>query len=100
MQGNILHRNLKLLKNEVNKRFIYNNTECCIKINAAFSVTLDLLQLYVEERLNKVFLSKKSIISALLDGKEIEEEIIKASWPVLTKDFDLINIYIDIIRMK
>ena len=85
----------EIAQNEVNKRFIYNNTECCIKINAAFSVTLDLLQLYVEERLNKVFLSKKSIISALLDGKEIEEEIIKASWTVLKKDFDLINIYID-----
>ena len=73
----------EIAQNEVNKRFIYNNTECCIKINAAFSVTLDLLQLYVEERLNKVFLSKKSIISALLDGKEIEEEIIKELHKIL-----------------
>lgn len=85
----------EIAQNEVNKIFIYNNTECCIKINAAFSVTVDLLQLYIEEKLNKVFLNKKSIISALLDGRGIEEEVIKASWPVLTKDFDLINIYID-----
>ena len=85
----------EIAQNEVNKTFVNNNTECCIKINAAFSVTIDLLQLYVEEKLNKVFLNKKSIISALLDGREIEEEVIKASWPVLTKDFDLINIYID-----
>lgn len=85
----------EIAQNQVNKIFVHNNTECCIKINAAFSVTLDLLQLYIEEKLSKVFLNKKSIISALLDGREIEEEVIKASWPVLTKDFDLINIYID-----
>ena len=29
----------EIAQNEVNKRFIYNNTECCIKINAAFSVS-------------------------------------------------------------
>ena len=42
-----------------------------------------------------MFLSKKSIVSLLLNDKGIEEEVIKASWPMLIEEFDLINIYVD-----
>lgn len=85
----------ELVQNQSEKSFNYNNTKCCIKVNTALSITLDLLKLYIEERLNKVFLSKKSIVSLLLNDKVIEEEVIKASWPILIEEFDLINIYVD-----
>ena len=85
----------ELVQNQSEKSFNYNNTKCCIKVNTALSITLDLLKLYIEERLNKVFLSKKSIVSLLLNDKGIEEEVIKASWPILIEEFDLINIYVD-----
>ena len=85
----------ELVQNQSEKSFNYNNTKCCIKVNTALSITLDLLKLYIEERLNKVFLSKKSIVSLLLNDKGIEEEVIKASWPMLIEEFDLINIYVD-----
>lgn len=85
----------ELVQNQSEKSFNYNNTKCCIKVNTALSITLDLLKLYIEERLNKVFLSKKSIVSLLLNDKSIEEEVIKASWPILIEEFDLINIYVD-----
>lgn len=80
---------------QIEKRFYYNNTKCCIRINAAFSVTINLLELCIKEKLNGVFLNKKSIVSLLLNGDEVDEKIIKSSWLVLTKEFDLINIYIE-----
>ena len=36
-----------------------------------------------------MFLSKKSIVSLLLNDKGIEEEVIKASWQMLIEEFDL-----------
>lgn len=75
--------------------FYHNNTKCCIKVNAAFSVTIDLLELCIKEKLKGVFLNKKNIVSLLLSGKEIDEKVIRSSWPVITKEFDLINIYVE-----
>lgn len=79
----------------IEKYFYYNNTECCIRINAALSVAINLLQFCIEEKLKDVYLNRNSIISLLLTGKEVEDEVIKASWPVITKEFKLINIYVD-----
>lgn len=84
-----------LVQDCIEKHFCYNSTECCIKINAALSVTIDLLQFCIEEKLKDVYLDKNSIISLLLTGKEVESGVIKASWPVITKEFNLINIYVD-----
>lgn len=84
-----------LVQDYIEKHFCYNSTECCIRINAALSVTIDLLQFCIEEKLKDVYLDRNSIISLLLTGKEIESGVIKASWPVITKEFNLINIYVD-----
>ncbi len=84
-----------LVQDCIEKHFCYNSTECCIKINAALSVTIDLLQFCIEEKLKDVYLDRNSIISLLLTGKEVESGVIKASWPVITKKFNLINIYVD-----
>lgn len=84
-----------LVQDCIEKHFGYNSTECCIKINAALSVTIDLLQFCIEEKLKDVYLDRNSIISLLLTGKEVESGVIKASWPVITKEFNLINIYVD-----
>lgn len=79
----------------IENKFYYNNTECCIRINAAFGVTINLLELCIKEKLKGVFLNKKSIVSLLLSGNEVDEKIIRSIWPVLAKEFDLINIYIE-----
>ena len=84
-----------LVQDCIEKHFCYNSTECCIKINAALSVTIDLLQFCIEEKLKDVYLDRNRIISLLLTGKEVESGVIKASWPVITKEFNLINIYVD-----
>mgnify|MGYP006992155259 CR=1 FL=1 len=39
--------------------------------------------------------SANSIVSLLLTGREVENGVIKSSWPVITKEFNLINIYVD-----
>lgn len=79
----------------IEKYFCYNNTGCCIRINAALSVAINLLQFCIEEKLKNVYLNRNSIISLLLTGKEVEDEVIKASWSIITKEFKLINIYVD-----
>ena len=42
-----------------------------------------------------VYLNRESITSLLLTNKEVEEGVIKSSWPVITKEFNLINIYVE-----
>lgn len=84
-----------LLKDCIEKHFYYNSTVCCIRINVAYSVTIDLLQFCIEEKLKDVYLNRNSIISLLLSGKDVDEGVIKASWPVITRKFNLINIYVD-----
>ena len=82
-----------LLQDCIEKHFYYNSTVCCIRINVAYSVTIDLLQFCIEEKLKDVYLNRNSIISLLLSGKDVDEGVIKASWPVITRKFNLINIY-------
>ena len=84
-----------LLQDCIEKHFYYNSTVCCIRINVAYSVTIDLLQFCIEEKLKDVYLNRNSIISLLLSGKDVDEGVIKASWPVITRKFNLINIYVD-----
>ena len=79
----------------IENKFYHNNTKCCIRINAAFRVTINLLELCIKEKLKGVFLDKKTIVSSLLNGNEVNEKILKSSWPVITKEFDLINIYVE-----
>ena len=85
----------ELVQNYIEKYFCYNNTECCIRVNAALSVAINLLQFCIEEKLKDVYLNRNSIISLLLTGKEVDDGVIKASWPVITKEFNLINIYVN-----
>ena len=84
-----------LVQDCIEKHFCYDNTVCSIRIDVAHSVTIDLLQFCIEEKLKDVYLSRNSIISLLLTGKEVEDGVIKASWPVITREFNLINIYVD-----
>lgn len=81
--------------NYIEELFEFNNTKCCIKINAAFSVTINLLKFCILEKLSRIFLQKQNIISLLLNGKSVEEDIIKSSLPMIMDKFTLINIYVE-----
>lgn len=85
----------ELVQDYIEKYFYYNNTECCIRTNATPGVTIDLLKFCIEEKLRDVYLNRESITSLLLTGKEVEDGVIKANWPVITKEFNLINIYVE-----
>ena len=80
-------------QNYLTKNFKFENTKCCIKVNAAFSAILDLLIFCIKDKLKDVFLNKRDIILSLLKGEEIEPEILKATLPALTKEFYLVSIY-------
>lgn len=84
-----------LVQDCIEKNFYYNSTVCYIRISVAHSVTIDLLQFCIEEKLKDVYLNRNSIISLLLAGKEVDDGVIKANWPVITREFNLINIYVD-----
>ncbi|EKY26300.1 PucR family transcriptional regulator [Clostridium celatum] len=77
------------------KNFNYKDTKCCIRVNAAFSITLNLLEFCIKEKLNEVFIKKSSIISLILKGQEVEKELVTAIFPEINKEFNLINIYIE-----
>lgn len=80
-------------QNYLTKNFKFENTKCCIKVNAAFSAILDLLIFCIKDKLKDGFLHKRDIILSLLKGEEIEPEILKATLPALTKEFYLVSIY-------
>ena len=75
----------KLLQNNLEKYFSYNNTKCCIRANTTLGVTIDLLKFCIEEKLSDV----------LLSGEKVDNKIIKLTWPIIEKDFNLINIYME-----
>ena len=80
-------------QNYLTKNFNFEYTKCCIKVNAAFSAILDLLIFCIKEKLEEAFVHKKSLISSLLNGEEVDEEKIKNILPILKKEFYLIEIY-------
>ena len=83
------------IQDNIENNFYYNNTKCCIKVSVALSVACDLLKFCIIEKLKGIYLDRKSIISLLLSGQEVNDRIIKSSWPAITKEFNLINIYVD-----
>ena len=76
----------------VSKSIKFNGTECCLKTKAAFGSTLNLLAYSLENKLKDILIHKESIVTSLLEGKNIEKDIISAVWPAL---LDLIDIYIE-----
>lgn len=56
------------------KNFNFEYTKCCIKVNAAFSAISDLLIFCIKEKLEEAFIHKRTIISELLSGEDINEE--------------------------
>ncbi len=85
----------KLVQNNLEKYFSYNNTKCCIRANTTLGVTIDLLKFCIEEKLSDVYLNKNSIVSLLLSGEKVDNKIIRLTWPIIEKDFNLINIYME-----
>lgn len=83
------------IQDNIENNFYYNNTKCCIKVSVALSVACDLLKFCIIEKLKGIYLDRKSIISLLLSGQEVNDRIIKSSWPAITKEFNLINIYVN-----
>lgn len=77
----------------IEKIFDFQYTKCCIRLNAAFSHTIDLLGLCLENKLEEIFVYKQKIITSLLSGKEVNKEIILDTWVILDGKFNLINIY-------
>ena len=79
----------------VSKSIKFNGTECCLKTKAAFGSTLNLLAYSLENKLKDILIHKESIVTSLLEGKNIEKYIISAVWPALLDKFYLIDIYIE-----
>ena len=79
----------------VSKSIKFNETECCLKTKAAFGSTLNLLAYSLENKLKDILIHKESIVTSLLEGKNIEKDIISAVWPALLDKFYLIDIYIE-----
>ena len=79
----------------VSKSIKFNGTECCLKTKAAFGSTLNLLAYSLENKLKDILIHKESIVTSLLEGKNIKKDIISAVWPALLDKFYLIDIYIE-----
>ena len=79
----------------VSKSIKFNGTECCLKTKVAFGSTLNLLAYSLENKLKDILIHKESIVTSLLEGKNIEKDIISAVWPALLDKFYLIDIYIE-----
>ena len=79
----------------VSKSIKFNGTECCLKTKAAFGSTLNLLAYSLENKLKDILIHKESIVTSLLEGKNIEKDIISVVWPALLDKFYLIDIYIE-----
>ena len=79
----------------VSKSIKFNGTECCLKTKAAFGSTLNLLAYSLENKIKDILIHKESIVTSLLEGKNIEKDIISAVWPALLDKFYLIDIYIE-----
>ena len=79
----------------VSKSIKFNGTECCLKTKAAFGSTLNLLAYSLENKLKDILIHKESIVTSLLEGKNIEKDIISAVWPALLDKFYLIDINIE-----
>ncbi len=80
-------------QNYLTKNFNFEYTKCCIKVNAAFSAILDLLIFCIKDKLEEAFVHKRTVISSLLNGEEVEKEILKSTLPAITKQFYLVSIY-------
>ena len=79
----------------VSKSIKFNGTECCLKTKAAFGSTLNLLAYSLENKLKDILIHKESIVTSLLEEKNIEKDIISVVWPALLDKFYLIDIYIE-----
>ena len=79
----------------VSKSIKFNGTECCLKTKAAFGSTLNLLAYSLENKLKDILIHKESIVTSLLEEKNIEKDIIAVVWPALLDKFYLIDIYIE-----
>ena len=79
----------------ISKNIKFNGTKCCLKTKAAFGNTLNLLAYSLENKLKDILIHKESIVTSLLEGKNIEKDIISAVWPALLDKFYLIDIYIE-----
>lgn len=79
----------------IEKTFDFQYTKCCVKINAAFSSTMNLLGYCLENKLEEMFAYKQRIITSLLSGKETKKEVIIDTWAILNEKFNFINIYVE-----
>ena len=79
----------------IEKTIEFNATKCYIRVYVAFSNALDLLAFLVKSKLEEVFKNKNQLIKSLLDGYEVDEEVVKNVYNMLNKEFTLINIYVE-----
>lgn len=75
------------------KNFRFEYTKCCIKVNAAFSSVLDLMVFCIKDKLQELLARRKTILSSLLNDKEVSYESINNLMPALLQPFYLVNIY-------
>ena len=80
-------------QNYLTKKFTFEYTKCCIKVNAAFSAILELLIFCIKDKLKEAFIYKRTVISSLLNGEYVEEETIKSTLPRVSEHFYLVEIY-------
>ncbi|SCJ97132.1 carbohydrate diacid transcriptional activator CdaR [uncultured Clostridium sp.] len=80
-------------QNYLTKSFNFEYTKCCIKVNAAFSAILELLIFCIKDKLEEAFVHKRTVITSLLNGEEVEDEILASTLPRISEQFYLVEIY-------
>ena len=83
-------------QNCLTKNFRFENTKCCINVNAAFSSILDLMIFCIKDKLKEALLQKKTILISLLDGREVSSDTIEYFKLDSSEQLYLVNIHSEI----
>lgn len=84
-----------IFENCITKEVKFKGINYVIKVSTKFSVAIQLLELYINEKLKNIFMKKEEIILGLLQAKDMDKNIIKNVWPEVIEEFNIINIYIE-----
>ncbi|CDM69156.1 Hypothetical protein CM240_1998 [Clostridium bornimense] len=70
----------------------FNDKTLIIETLSKYSICLDLLKYCIEVKLNELLKSKEEIISEIIKGQDVSEEVIKEIIPFVLDEFNLINL--------
>lgn len=70
----------------------FNDKTLIVETLSQYSICLDLLKYCIEVKLNELLKSKEEIISEIIKGQDVSEEVIKEIIPFVLNEFNLINL--------